>query len=104
MKAPPQSTKTSLTQRLNQHARARWSEFTGVDVRFRANFAYVDGRSPDGTAVKLCRLRYGGSAHTWGFALYRASHDDYEKSLLPSGWPAGPPGKLSTAPAAFTSA
>jgi len=37
------------------------------------------------------RLRYAGSASTWGFAIYRASHDDYEKSVLPSGWPAGTP-------------
>ena len=38
---------------------------------------------------KLCRLRYGGSAHTWGFAIYRASHDDYEDSCLPDGMLAG---------------
>jgi hypothetical protein len=58
-------------------------------VRFRANFAYVDGRYRDGTTVKLCRLRYGGSAHTWGFAIYRASHDDYQDSYLPNGMAAG---------------
>jgi hypothetical protein len=37
------------------------------------------------------RLRYAGSATLWGFAIYRASHDDYDKSLLPSGYPAGTP-------------
>lgn len=89
MKAPPESTKTSLTQRLNAHARARWPDLARVDVRFRANFAYVEGREADGTVLKLCRLRYGGSAHTWGFALYRASHDDYEDSFLPNGMFAG---------------
>ena len=41
--------------------------------------------------VKLCRLRYGGSAHTWGFAIYRASHDDYEDSWLHTGMAAGSP-------------
>ena len=41
--------------------------------------------SADGTTLPLCRLRYGGSAHTWGFAIYRASHDDYEDSILPAG-------------------
>jgi hypothetical protein len=87
--APPASTKTSLTQRLKTHARDRWPDLAGVEVRFRANFAYIDGRSPDGTVVKLCRLRYGGSAHTWGFAVYRASHDDYEDSFLPSGTTTG---------------
>ena len=89
MKAPPASTKSSVTRRLNSHARARWPELAGVDVRFRANFAYVDGRRSNGSVVKLCRLRYGGSAHTWGFAVYRASHDDYEDSYLPSGLRAG---------------
>ena len=44
MKAPPASTKTSLTQRLNARARDRWPDLAGVEVRFRANFAYVDGR------------------------------------------------------------
>jgi hypothetical protein len=89
VKAPPTSTKTSLTQRLNHRARARWPDLTSVEVRFRANFAYVDGRYADGTILKLCRLRYGRSAHTWGFALYRASHDDYQDTLLPNGMLAG---------------
>lgn len=85
MKAPPDSTKDSLTSRLNAHARTRWPELAGLDVRFRSNFAYVTGRDASGETIKLCRLRYGGSAHLWGFAVYRASHDDYEDSFLPSG-------------------
>jgi hypothetical protein len=91
VKAPPTSTKTSLTQRLNHHARHRWPDLASIEVRFRANFAYIDGRCPDGTTLKLCRLRYGGSAHTWGFALYRASHDDYQDTYLPNGMTAGNP-------------
>ncbi len=89
MKSPPESTRASLTSRLNTHSRARWPALAGVDVRFRAGFAYVDGQLRDGTTVKLCRLRYGGSAHLWGFAVYRASHDDYEDSYLPTGTPLG---------------
>lgn len=84
MKGPPESTKSSLTYRLGARARERWPDLAGVDVRFRAGFAYVDGRLADGTVLKLCRLRYGGSAHHWGFALYRASHDDYEDAFLPN--------------------
>ena len=60
-------------------------------LRFRANFAYVDGEIADGPTIPLCRLRYGGSAHTWGFAVYRASHGDYEDSFLPSGMMGGSP-------------
>ena len=89
MKAPPESTKHSLTLRLTEHARARWPELAHLEVRFRSNFAYVDGTLSDGTVQKLCRLRYGGSASSWGFAIYRASHDDYEDSFLPTGMMAG---------------
>lgn len=85
MTSPPESTKASLTSRLNTHARAHWPALTRIDVRFRAGFAYINGGLRDGTTVKLCRLRYGGSAHQWGFAMYRASHDDYEDSFLPTG-------------------
>ncbi|MEU9048444.1 MULTISPECIES: hypothetical protein [unclassified Kitasatospora] len=30
------------------------------------------------------RLRYGGSASTWGFALYLAGSDTYEDTILPT--------------------
>ena len=60
-----------------------------LDTRYRAGFAYVDAVLADGEILPLCRLRYGGSAHQWGFAIYRASHDDYEDSYLPTGYPVG---------------
>jgi hypothetical protein len=62
MARPPESTKTSLRQRLAARARERWPQLTGITVRYHGEFA-----------------------------IYRASHDDYEKSVLPSGWPAGTP-------------
>jgi prepilin-type processing-associated H-X9-DG protein len=89
MKAPPPSTKANLTASVNSHAREHWPSLANVTVRFRANFAYIDGHEHDGTIMKLCRLRYGGSAHLWGFAIYRASHDDYEDSYLPTGTTVG---------------
>ena len=91
MKAPPESTKTSLIRRLNARAHERWPALAGVDVRFRSNFAYIDGRYPNGATTQLCRLRYAGMAHTWGFAISRASHDDYQDNYLPNGRPAGSP-------------
>ncbi len=81
----PDSTKSSLHQRLSTRARQRWPALTDVAVRYRAGFAYIDGVLGDGEILPLCRLRYAGSAHTWGFAIYRASHDDYEDSFLPTG-------------------
>jgi hypothetical protein len=88
---PPPSTKTSLTQRLRAHARARWPQLATVDVRFRGQFAYVTGHLSDDEVLPLCRLRYGGYASTWGFAIYRASHDDYQDSILPAGQFTGTP-------------
>jgi hypothetical protein len=89
MPIPPASTKTSLGQRLNARARDRWPALATVQVRFRGQFAYIDGQLPDGEVLPLCRLRYGGSASRWGFAIYRASHDDYQDNYLPSGDTAG---------------
>jgi hypothetical protein len=85
----PDSTKSSLEYRLRARARERWPQLASVQVRHRANFSYVDAILADGTTTKLCRLRYAGSAHQWGFAIYRASHDDYADSIFPTGMPVG---------------
>ncbi|WP_222273261.1 hypothetical protein [Modestobacter marinus] len=85
----PDSTRNSLHWRLAARARDRWPQLTDVRMRYRAGFAYIDGVLPDGEILQLCRLRYLSSATVWGFAIYRASHDDYEDNYLPSGSPAG---------------
>jgi len=72
-------------------------------VIIRANFTYVDAIVPDGTTLKLCRLRYVGSAHDWQFATYRASHDDYADSLFPPAHPWAPAKTPWMSPAASTS-
>lgn len=91
MAAPPASTKTSLQQRLTAHAHQRWPQLAGIEVRFHGVFAYVSARLPDGDRLPLMRLRYGGSAARWGFAIYLASKDGYEDSILPTGFTAGAP-------------
>jgi len=91
MAAPPASTKTSLQQRLSARARERWPELAGIDVKFRGEFAYVTGRLKDGDTQPLMRLRYGGSAARWGFAIYLASKNGYQDSVLPTGAFAGAP-------------
>lgn len=48
MATPPQSTKTSLQQRLSRRARERWPQMADVEVRFRGQFAYVTGELADG--------------------------------------------------------
>jgi hypothetical protein len=117
----PESTKTSLHQRLLARARQRWPALADVHVRFRGRFAYIDGELSSssealhvtqgagqqgrarlrakllatclasGEVLPLHRLRYAGSASLWGFAIYLASRDGYEDSILPSGLPVGSP-------------
>ena len=91
MPTPPDSTKSSLRHRLISHAHANWPQLADLNVRHRTGFAYIDGVLTDGTTLPLCRLRYGGSASRWGFAIYLASRDGYEDSVLPAGYPVGPP-------------
>jgi hypothetical protein len=78
MPAIPESTKTSLAQRLRAHARSKWPQLTTVHVRYHGQFAYVAGELAGGDRLPLMRLRYGGSAHRWGAAIYVASKDSYE--------------------------
>lgn len=86
----PQSTKTSLEQRLE--ARARWPRIEHLVVRFRVWFAYIDERlTGEAEVLRPCRLRYGGSASRGGFAIYRSGRDYYEEAWLPSGLPVGRP-------------
>jgi hypothetical protein len=90
-KTLPESTKTSLGQRLRARQRERWPALAGVQARFWGRFAYVDGELNGGEVLPLCRLRYAGSASLWGFAVYLASRDGYQDSVLPSGLPVGTP-------------
>jgi hypothetical protein len=87
--ATPGSTKTSPEQRLRARARERWAQITSPHIRHGGTFSYVDPTLDDATTLKLCRLRYVGSGHRWQFAIYRASHDDYDESVLPTGLPIG---------------
>lgn len=91
----PASTKTSVQQRLTRRARERWPQILQISTRFHGQFCYIhaaiDGDSDDQEELRLCRLRYGGSASRWGFAIYRASHDDYDDSYLPTGLPTATP-------------
>jgi hypothetical protein len=73
MASPPESTKTSLRQRLQARAHDRWPKLAEATTRHRGAFAYVSGRLADGTTLPLFRLRYAGSASTWGFAIPRGN-------------------------------
>lgn len=89
--AIPASTKTSLAQRLRQHARQNWPQLSDLHFRYHGQFAYIEGELSGGARLPLIRLRYGGSASIWGFGLYLASSGKYENQILPTGMTAGTP-------------
>ena len=66
MPTPPESTKNSLRHRLITRTRERWPQLADLTIRHRGQFAYVDGQLPESTTLPLFRLRYGGSANSWG--------------------------------------
>jgi hypothetical protein len=91
MAAIPESTRDSVTVRLLDHAEARWPQLTRVTVTYRGAFGYVTGVLRDGEHIPLCRLRYGGSAHSFGFAIYSAARDRYQDAVLRTGLSTGTP-------------
>ena len=87
MPAIPESTRSSITLRLLDHAEKHWPQLKKVQVRYRGAFAYITGVLPGGEHIPLCRLRYGGSAHSFGFAIYSAARGRYEDAVLRTGLP-----------------
>ena len=111
----PDAVKHEVEARLQRYAADHFAgRYTRLDVRFRAQFCYVDaytepnlppGWPPPGgretreealarlrqTPTHLCRLRYFGDAERWGFAFYTYSNERYELSVFPSGEFLGPP-------------
>lgn len=70
------------------------AQLARVPVRFRAGFAHLDGELNEGCRLPLCRLRFTGVLHSWGFALYLVSRGSYQDNSLPSGLPVGSPIEL----------
>jgi hypothetical protein len=91
MPAIPESTRSSIIVRLLDHAETNWPQLVKVRARYHGSFAYITGVLRDGEQIPLCRLRYGGSAHSFGFAIYSAARARYEDALLRTGSPIGTP-------------
>ena len=103
MAAIPESTRSSVALRLLDHAEQHWPQLHRVQVTSRAGFADVTGILPDGEQIPLCRLRYGGSAHSFGFAIYSAARARYGTPSCSPDHPWAHPKKPSTPPAPSTS-
>ena len=91
MPAIPESTRSSIILRLLDHAEKNWPQLKKVQARYHGSFAYITGVLPGGEQIPLFRLRYGGSAHSFGFAIYSAARDRYEDAVLLTGLPIGSP-------------
>ena len=91
MPAIPEPTRSSITLRLLDHAEKNWPQLAKVRARYHGSFAYITGVLRDGQQIPLFRLRYGGSAHSFGFAIYSAARDRYEDAVLLTGLPIGSP-------------
>jgi hypothetical protein len=91
MPAIPESTRSSITVRLLDHAEKNWPQLAKVRARYHGSFAYITGVLRNGEHIPLFRLRYGGSAHSFGFAIYSAASDRYQEALLRTGLPTGTP-------------
>ena len=63
-----------------------------MQARYHGSFAYITGVLPGDEQIPLFRLRYGGSAHSFGFAIYLSpARDRYEDAVLLTGLPIGSP-------------
>lgn len=89
--AIPDNTRRLLAKRLDIHQQQRWPTLTELSLRYRGDFVYVTTTDSGGDPMPLCRLTYRNNAEYWRFAIYLASSDKYENSILPNGMPAGTP-------------
>lgn len=70
---------------------SNYASTSGPAHHYRGPFAYVAGSTAQDGSIPLFRLRYLGSPHQWGFAIYLASKDGYEDSILLRGSFTGAP-------------
>jgi hypothetical protein len=89
MPAIPESTRSSITLRLLDHAEKNWPQLAKVRARYHGSFAYITGVLRNGEQIPLFRLRYGGSAHSFGFAIYSPAHDRMAVGWTRRSGPAG---------------
>jgi hypothetical protein len=87
----PDSARRVLARRLDQRRQERWPELLDLNIRYHGSFAYINGVTATDDQLPLCRLRYLSAQHKWGFAIYLASKNGYEDSILPHGAFTGTP-------------
>lgn len=91
MAVPAKRLKDRIESDLDHHASGRWPELEEVTLTWRGSYAYIRAWISMTEFVPVARIRYLGNEHQWEFAIYRASHEDYEPAVLPTGSPLGTP-------------
>ena len=89
--AIPDNTRRLLARRLDARRQQRWPNLTNLDLRYRGDFVYLTTTDFTGDPMPLCRLTHLNNTERWGFAIYLASRDTYQNSILPTGRPTGTP-------------
>jgi len=91
MPVPSRNLKDQVEDELDHHASTRWPQLEEVTIRWRGSHGYLTGYLTEHDGIPLCRIAYLGSPEQWEFAIYRASTQTYQESVLPSGSTIGTP-------------
>ena len=93
MPIPSRALKDHLEGSLDHYASQAWPQLEEVTIRWRGSYGYLVGHLPDDD-LPLARLEYLGDPQRWGFALYQASTENYQETVLPSGQWTGTPNEV----------
>jgi hypothetical protein len=88
---PARKLKDQVEDDLDHHASQRWPQLEEVTIRWHGSYYYVSGYVTEDDAIPLCRIAYLVSPGDWGFAIYQASTETYQESILPGGSHTGTP-------------
>jgi hypothetical protein len=91
MPVPARKLKDQVEDDLDHYASQRWPQLEEVTIRWHGSYGYITGYVTEDEGIPLCRIAYTGSPHNWEFAIYQASTETYQESVLPGGSPAGTP-------------
>lgn len=85
---PDETTRTTVTERINTHVAAGWPHLQPV-VHYSGAFCYVAVqrkglRLPPRAPDPILRLRYAGSPDQWRIGIYLASKETYTEAELPT--------------------
>jgi hypothetical protein len=88
--ALPRKLKDQVEDELDHYASTRWPQLEEVTIRWRGSHGYLTGYITEDQGIPLCRITYLLPGQ-WEFAIYQASTQTYQESVLPSGTTIGTP-------------